>query len=545
MSRIDVSGAVRKPRLHRSRSLLSSWLRILSYYLAGALGIAGVVFALYQLLTPAVPLRIQPSWLDRTPITVFSQVDGEPGPAIVLVHEFAGSQQLMLPFAVTLARNGYTVVTFDFPGHGRNGDLLRANIADRQELIVELSGVLDNVVTFARNHPLSDGRVALLGHALGADTAIFYAQQQDQIPTEQIDAVVAISLDYAGVVPNNPRNLLVLNGALEVWLLDTVWQVTEQSNIRIGETSGDFRLGTARRVQIVPWVEHIGVLFNPTSLHETQDWFDQSFQRQPAEDTYYLDNRVWWIGLLYVSAIVLFWPFSLLLRPVVRQQDRETESPVPVVWKWWVGLAVVPAVITPILVRLLPVDGWLHILVGGPLALHFGIYGVLTGIGLIFYRFKRGDKTLFKLPEWRYPQVPIAMALLVVGYIFMIVGVPDQLFVFNYFPPVRRILIAPLVFLVMLPYFLADEHLSRSPGAPVGAYVITKVFFILSLCIDALLSQSLFFLFILAPLFALYFVVYGLFSGRVYQRTRAIAVSALVNTFIFAWTVTAIFPLTA
>ncbi|WP_300971742.1 alpha/beta fold hydrolase [Thiocapsa sp.] len=41
-------------------------------------------------------------------------------PVVVIAHGFAGSRQMMQAYAVTLARNGYLAVTFDFPGHGRN-----------------------------------------------------------------------------------------------------------------------------------------------------------------------------------------------------------------------------------------------------------------------------------------------------------------------------------------------------------------------------------------------------------------------------------------
>jgi hypothetical protein len=149
------------------------------------------------------------------------------------------------------------------------------------------------------------------------------------------------------------------------------------------------------------------------------------------------------------------------------------------------------------------------------------------------------------MPTWYSLRRMLLMALLVVGYVFLIVGVPDQVLIFNYFPPWRRILIAPLVFLLILPYFLADEQLTRRPGAPKHAYAITKVLFILSLGIDGLLDQSLIALVVLSPLFALFFVVHGLFRGRMYQRTGTFLVGALANAFILAWIVTAIFPLVA
>lgn len=533
---------VQTPAVRRSRVDLPSWVRRPGYVLASIVGLAGMLFALVQLLLPTMPLRIQHTWLDRTPVTVFTSREAEPGPAVVLVHEFAGSQQLMLPFAVTLARNGYTAITFDFPGHGRNGEIYLQQ-DNRQAQLEAMSRVLNKVVAFARSHERADGRVALVGHALGADTSLYYAQLQAQVPQQQIDAVVALSKDYGGVAPNNPSNLLVLNGALEFWLWDTTWQVLEQSNLQFGETAGDFRAGTARRVELVPWVEHFGILFNQVSVHATQDWLDQSFGRD-SSDNFYMEDRLFWIALLYVGAMLLFWPFTLLLKPVGWEETQVQTGP-PMSRKWWFGVALVPPILAPLLVRVLALDASVGLLVGGSLALHFLLYGVATGIGLLVHRLLHKDVPRVRVPTPGAIGRILLMALLVVAFVFVVVGVPDHIFVFNYFPPWRRILIAPLIFLLILPYLLADEQLTRRPGAPKYAYLLTKGLLILSLCIAALIDRTLFSLVVLSPVFVLFFLVHGLFRMRMYQRTGTFLVGALANSFILGWIITAIFPLGA
>jgi hypothetical protein len=96
----------------------------------------------------------------------------------------------------------------------------------------------------------------------------------------------------------------------------------------------------------------------------------------------------------------------------------------------------------------------------------------------------------------------------------------------------------------MLPYFFADEWLTRGPETPPWAYAISKVIFLLALLLAVLLNlNSLFFLIIVAPLFVIYFVIYGMFSGRVYRRTGTFMIGALANAIIFAWIVAAVFPL--
>jgi hypothetical protein len=95
----------------------------------------------------------------------------------------------------------------------------------------------------------------------------------------------------------------------------------------------------------------------------------------------------------------------------------------------------------------------------------------------------------------------------------------------------------------MLPYFLADELLTRQPGVPRGAYPLTKVSFMLSLALAiALNPRKLFFLILIAPIFTAYFALYGSFSGLLYRHTGTPLPGAIANAAIFSWTTAAIFP---
>ena len=79
-----------------------------------------IVAGLWQLEALRAGLTIERVAVGAIPVTVFRPATTAPAPVVVIAHGFAGSQQLMQPFAVTLARNGFLALTFDFPGHGRN-----------------------------------------------------------------------------------------------------------------------------------------------------------------------------------------------------------------------------------------------------------------------------------------------------------------------------------------------------------------------------------------------------------------------------------------
>ncbi|MFO1067194.1 MAG: alpha/beta fold hydrolase [Geminicoccaceae bacterium] len=174
--------------------------------------IAAILLGWWQLERLSDGIVATRTSFDGVPATVFQGEDGGPAPVVVIAHGFAGSQQLMLPFALTLARNGYVAVTFDFPGHGRNPLPMRGGLTDDAAASRSLLDALAAVMAGAR--PLGDGRLALLGHSMAADILVRHAETDPSV-----DATVAVSLFTKGVTATAPRNLLVVDGALEPAML--------------------------------------------------------------------------------------------------------------------------------------------------------------------------------------------------------------------------------------------------------------------------------------------------------------------------------------
>ncbi|MFO1057951.1 MAG: alpha/beta fold hydrolase [Dongiaceae bacterium] len=218
------------------------------------------------------------------PATLFQPDGAAPaGPVVVIAHGFAGSQQLMLPAAVTLARNGYRAVTFDFPGHGRNPEPFRGGLSDDAVASRALLDSLDRVVAFARSLPGSDGRLALLGHSMASDIVVRYA-----LAHPEVAATVALSMfGPPGITATAPADLLVVVGGWEPALLRDeglrVAGLTARQGTggpaAPGVTYGRFADGTARRFALAPGVEHIGVLYSTAALAEARDWLNQAFGR--------------------------------------------------------------------------------------------------------------------------------------------------------------------------------------------------------------------------------------------------------------------------
>lgn len=506
---------------------------------AALLAAAAVALGFWQLWGPTRGLDIArtslpttlPTTGGPTPVTVYSLPSGRPAPVVVIAHGFAGSQQLMQPFAVTLARSGYVAVTFDFLGHGRNPAPLTGNILHESGATAALLAELGQVVTFARTLPQGDGRLALLGHSMASDIIVRQA-----VADPSIAATVAVSMFSREVTATLPRNLLVIVGALEPGLKE---EALRAAGLGLGHpaeeavTTGSFADGTARRVIFADGVEHIGVLYSRESQAEALAWLGHVFGRTGSG---HLDVRGPWLALLFGGLTLLAWPLSRLL-------PRAAETPHGAGLGWrrlWLP-AVLPAVLTPLILWPLPSD-FLPVLVGDYLALHFGLYGLLTGLCLWAIR-RRGEAAA--ISPLRIGALVLA-TLLVLAYCLGAYGFAIDSFLLSFRPGAGRVVVLLVLTAGTALYFVADGTLTRGPGAARGGAAATKLLFLLSLAgAVALNPMKLFFLIIIVPMILLFFLVFGLISGWTYARVNHPLPAALSNAVFFAWAIAVAFPLVA
>jgi pimeloyl-ACP methyl ester carboxylesterase len=571
-------------------------LRILSVPVALICISAG----LWQLETTTAGLSITRATVGKTPVTVFRPGSAAPAPVVVIAHGFAGSQQLMQPFAATLARNGFIAVTFDCLGHGHNsqpmiGDITKVEEGPTPALVKEFG----KVAAFARSLPGSDGRIAVLGHSMAGDIVIRYAQAHPEVA-----ATVAVSMFSPAVTPTSPRNLTVIVGDNELGKLKDegrrVVSMVSGGAPKPGVTYGSFTDGTARRVSFSPGVEHIGVLYSPESMAQARDWLDKAFGRTGNG---YLDERGPALGLLFFGLTLLGWPLAALL-------PRVSVPPTGAGLKWrrLLPVAIAPAILTPLILWKMPTN-FLPILVGDYITIHFAVYGLLTLAGL--WLVTRGaakqaqasrrpgyavatwankpptkEATLIGPPPssrmlpsptpirtnelvtttqrnrsltltrgvpasppppvgntlsyWKY----IAATPVVAAYSIFAFGVPLDRYVLSFSPIPERV---PLILAVLagtLPFFLADEWLTGGRGAARGSYPVTKLLFLISLALAVALNfKKLFFLILIIQVILIFFIIYGFFSGWVNRRTGNPLVGGAANALAFAWAIAVTFPL--
>ncbi|MEO8009852.1 MAG: alpha/beta fold hydrolase, partial [Betaproteobacteria bacterium] len=467
--------------------------------IVGLIATAAILIGLFQLHRGRDGLSITRTTVGETPVTIFRQPSAASAPVVVIAHGFAGSQQLMQPFAETLARNGYFAVTFDFLGHGRNPAPMRGDITEGKAITAALLAELTSVAAWARKLPSSDGRLAVLGHSMASDIVVRFAQA-----APDVEATVAVSVFSPVVTAASPRNLLVIVGALEPAMLSNeglrIVNLTAGGSAVAGETYGHFSDGTARKLSMARGVEHIGVLYSQDSMEEALRWFNAAFGRSTAS---FIDSRGRWLALVFLGIVALAWPLSSLL-PVA----GETPTGIHLGWKAFLIAALAPALLTPLILWKMPTD-FLPILLGDYLTLHFLLYGALTTMAMLYLR-KAPHPDAALTVSWK----SIAIATFAVAaYNIVAFGLPIDAYVFSFLPIPARLPLIAAIACGTLPYFVADEWLTRGPDTRRGAYALTKLFFLLSLAIAVALNpMKLFFLVIIVPAILLLFLAFGLIS---------------------------------
>jgi len=520
-------------------------LRLLTRALVAVLALAAFATGLWHLLDARSGVTLSRAQVGPIPVTVFAPealahggAAPLPGPLVVITHGFAGSQQLMQPLALTLARNGYRAVTFDFPGHGRNLDPLSGTPSGAGNATETLQAALAEVVAYARTLPGFDGRLALLGHSMASDIIIRYAQAHPEIA-----ATVVISVFSPAVSDGrSPRNLEVVVGALEPpFLRDEGRRIVGLSAgpepVAAGVTYGRFDDGSARRLVLAPGVEHISVLYSGEAETAAVDWFNQVFGRSEAIG--FVDTRGPWLGLLFLGVVALTWPVSKLL-PRLTRQPLGAGLP----WRRLLPVAIVPAVATPLILTVVPSD-FLPLLLGDYLVCHFALYGLLTLLGLWLARLPQlPPSPLARTSSWWAS--PLLWGALAALYAVLALAWPIDTFITGFWPTgVRWGLVLALMAGTVI-WFVADEWLTRGLGAPRAAYALTKVLFLGSIALAIALDlPRLFFLIIIVPVIVAFFVIYGLFSHWAYRATGHPLVGALANAAGLAWAIATTFPLVA
>ena len=480
----------------------------------GAVGLLLLLLAVWQILAATQGLEITTIRSTAPPLTIVTPQGEARGsrPLVLIGHGFAGSTVIMRGFALSLAHAGYTVALWDFDGHGTNPQSLPSGRKD--SLVTNAETALAEAEARGLGDP---GRVAILGHSMGSGVALAFGQRHPGTA-----ATIAISPGGQPVTPALPHNLLLMAGSLEASFVRNA----EQRLSEAGGPGGDPAAGTARKLLVIPGVEHISILFAPTAHAAARDWLDATFGPQPGARAY-TDRRVRWYGLGLLGTLLV----AAALAPLVADPSPASRSNRPL---WWRLAALAGGALGATLALWLVgkaglgLRNLLGLLVGGYVMIWFGVAGLLS---LLLLRIRPSS------PSRR----AILGGLLAFAALWLGVGLLGQLVWLPWLLIPRRLLLWPLGGLLLLPWFLAVGEAAWGAGIAgrIGWWLGHSGLLTGGLLLALRLSPELGFIMIILPLFP---IILG-FHALAAAPQRGSWPFALSGALFTSWLLLAVFPL--
>ena len=481
----------------------------------GIVGLVVLGLSIWQITSASRGLDIVYTQRNDVPITIFTPKNRVKNdlPIILIGHGFAGSAVIMRGFAFQLAYAGYAAVVWDFDGHGRNANPLPVEPSGRN-----LSENAESALLETLSLGIGDGaRIAVLGHSMGSGVAMSFGQQHPET-----SATIAVSPVGTTVTPELPHNLLLLAGENEPAFIKNAELRLEEA----GGPGGNPKKGTARKMLVIPWVEHITIVFSSTAHRAAVDWLDAAFDIQPKARAY-TDRRLLWYGLGVSGALlaaVCFIPLSQpkLVRPLSFQRSL---------------LALVGGAVGATLLLRAAEEAGLNLtrsfglVVGGYLLVWFVLAGALAVL-------IRGQwRSWLYLPGWK----DLSTGILTAAALWLGIGLLGGQIWLPWLLIPARLVLWPLGSLCMLPWFLAVGQAGSTGNGWLRAvwWVVESACILGSLFLAIQISEGLFFLMLILPVFPILLGAHALAAGR--QRNPW--VFGISAAFFTSWAVLAVFPL--
>jgi pimeloyl-ACP methyl ester carboxylesterase len=485
-------------------------------WIVAGLGLLMVLFAVWQLESVDAGLSVTVLPAGDLPVTLISpDVEGaQERPLVLIAHGVAASQVIMRGFALTLAHAGYNVALWDFAGHGSNPQPLPID-RDLDLLVADAEAAFQS----AREIGIISGQTAILGHSMGSGVALAYG-----VAHPETMATIAVSPVSGSVSPELPRNLLLLVEELDQRFVRNAEDLLTQA----GGPGGDPLAGTARRMVVIPMVEHISILFSTTAHLEARQWLEATFGLQPGAGEY-TDRRILW----YLLGVVGTFLFFLALAPLVSrfQEDADVPEVLPLVRR--IGALIAGALGAAILLYVLSGAGLqlndlLGLLVGGYLLVWFAIAGAIS---ILLLGSTPGR------PFWPV----VASSLMVFATLWFGLGFLGSYVWLPWILIPKRLIWWPIGFALALPWWVAVAQ-AVLPTRRLGRaawWLGYSLIFVGALILAISLNPELGFLILILPVFPFVLGLHALAAGP-YRWRASFALGAAL---FIGWLVLAVFPL--
>lgn len=512
-------------------------MRRIGVTIAAVLGVLALAASLVGLARAQDGGTVRTATVEGIPVALYSTADT--APTVVVAHGFAGSAQIMDPLARGLMRSGFTVVTFDFHGHGRNAASLALESNARDSPSGALQTDLATVVSWTAAQPEADpDRLALLGHSMGAGAVVRFAVDDE---AGVVRATVAISLPSAADIPAEepsvPANLLLLFGALEDDRFSGAALAGLQAGYpdgTVGTPYGDPAAGTARMASEVPGVEHIGILFSSTTLESSVRWLRAALTADGPSDR--IAPVLLWAVLALLAGGLLMVPVGAAALGSGATPPRGTVpglKAIALVGGASVSASLVGRVLSPLSERV-------PLAVGGYIAGWFLVAGLVTGA--------------WWAARWRTtvgrPEITgraALGALVAVAVAVLVLAVPGSMSWAPFALVGARSWLLVLLVVVFSVYFGADELIVQraSLARRIGLVLASRLLAVAVILVSIPLLAAPGFLILLLPLMVVMLLVLAGYAAVVSRFRNGFLAAVAVQAVPLALLVATTFPLTA
>lgn len=485
----------------------SKWNKVLNHrrfvLLIGAIIL--IILSWWGVVASRPGLVVRSLMDDQVPLLYLAPASDQ-APGVLVAHGFAGSKQLMLAYGHVFAHAGYAVMLWDFDGHGANPNSLQ-----RFDLQQNLSVALEALL---KQPEVDPARLALLGHSMGSGVVMTAGLTNP----DRFAATIAISPTGADVSPQAPRNLQLQAGSWEGAFVRNAERLLAEA----GGPNANFAAGTARKLIIVPHVEHITILFSDTSHQAARQWLDATFNH--THSSRYVDRRMVWYGFHLLGWLLLL---TVVAPSLTSQRTAKLTIPLP---RQVGGLLLAPLVATgglALLAQYVNVQALGSIQVGGAVAAWF----LLAGVGWL------GSLARLARPTGR----TLGLGVAVFAILWIAFGAMAQVVWLQWWLiPVRFRLWLPLA-IACLPWFLASGMVQQGVGTStrIAWWLGQSVGLIGGFLLTLQLLPQLGFIVLLLPLFPPLIGILSWVAGLIKDAW----IYAIASALFFGWILAAGFPL--
>ena len=511
--------------------------------------------------------------------------------AVVLVHGISGTKEIMSGIALELARNDFIAMAIDLMGHGNSDGVFSS--AHKDPTLGALAAV-----KYLESHPYVDRfSIGLVGHSLGAGIVRAIVKAHGNISSVVLIAggvgEMTVDSSYGNLNSTYPKNLLFAVGMQDVLFnisqlkrdLAPVFDTTGE--VAVNQLYGDFSSQTARKL-ITPSTTHLFEPVTPIIVNEVISWMINSLKGE-TDLNYSLNKglvygyRDFMVTLSFIACICLvlaashiifsFLPALIDNRTIKTKHEVLSDWKILIVWGSLGIILFIPFFSIGSLVSFPP------LLFGSSFAwwlFGVGIFSLILTLLLSKTSSIRIDLKSIISDSLKPSYLLVSSTLF--GLIYLVVFITETIFsldlkisiipVFSILSPVARV----GMFLLLIPfyaiYFFAEglylhelhdwskDNTKQLPqilsvlkvvGIRICPYVTLLSINYLPLFFWNLRILPVYFGFLMEFFVGIIplFIVSAVLSWWMYRNTTTISIGAILNTFLFAWSSAAIFPLNA